>query len=151
MLKIKYKEDGQIDRFKARLVAKGYSQTEDIDYQETFAPVVKMVTMRCILALAAAESWEIFQMDVYNVLLQGGLFEEVYMELPKGFTSSEKGHVCKLVKSLYELKQASRQWNVKLTKVLCHSLFTERSSTGMVIVLVYVDDLLITGSDPLLI
>lgn len=66
MFKLKYKEDGQIDRFKARLVAKSNSETEGIDYQETFAIVVKMVKVRFIIALAAAENWEIYQIDVYN-------------------------------------------------------------------------------------
>lgn len=157
--KIKYKADGQVDRFKARLVAKGYSQAEGIDYQETFSPMVKMATVRSIIALAAAQKWNIFQMDVFNAFLQGDLLEEVYMELPKGFYNAEKDKhlVCKLMKSLYGLKQASRQWNAKLTEALLssgysqshldYSLFTKKKGNGIVIVLVYVDDLLLTGND----
>ncbi|MDV3181207.1 MAG: reverse transcriptase domain-containing protein [Candidatus Phytoplasma australasiaticum] len=123
VFKIKYKADGQIDRFKARLVAKGYSKTEGIDYQETFSPVVKMTTVRSIIALVATQHWNIFQMDVFNAFLQGDLLEEIYMELPKEFYSDKKSKnlVCKLVKSLYGLKQASRQWKAKLTEALLSS------------------------------
>ena len=155
VFKIKYQADGQIDRFKARLVIKGYNQTDGIDYQETFSPVVKMVTVRSIISLAAAEHWIIYQMDVYNGFLQGDLFEEVYMELHKGFQPHRKNVVCKLIRSVYGLKQASRQWNAKLTTALCdsgytqshldYSLFTKRRGSKLVIILVYVDDLLITG------
>lgn len=73
VFKIKYKADGQVDRFKARLVAKGYIQTEDIDYQDTFSPVVKITTVRSIISLAAAQKWNLYQMDVYNAFFAGGL------------------------------------------------------------------------------
>lgn len=96
-------------------------------------------------------------MDVFNAFLQGDLVEEVYMELPKGFTRKGEHQVCRLIKSLYGLKQASRQWNAKLTDALTnsryiqsqldHSLFTKRKGSTLVIILVYVDDLLITGND----
>lgn len=87
VFKIKYKANDEVERFKARLVAKGYNPTEGIDYQETFLPIVKMVTVRSIISLAIDENWIIYQIDVFNGFLQGDLYEEVYMELPKGFTS----------------------------------------------------------------
>ncbi|XP_015168858.1 uncharacterized mitochondrial protein AtMg00810-like [Solanum tuberosum] len=100
-------------------------------------------------------------MDVFNAFLQGDLFEEVYMELPKEFKLEGENMVCKLVKSLYGLKQASRQWNAKLTTALYnsgyiqshldYSLFTKKRGKRIVIILVYVDDLLITGNDATLI
>ena len=157
--KIKYKANGEVERFKARLVAKGYSQQDGLDYQETFSPVVKMVTVRTVLTLAASKGWDVQQMDVYNAFLQGDLVEEVYMQIPQGFSHLHAGDqpVCKLLKSLYGLKQASRQWNVKLTQALLvagfqqshldYSLLIKKSNEGIVIVLVYVDDLLVTGSN----
>ncbi|PHT54683.1 hypothetical protein CQW23_03169 [Capsicum baccatum] len=116
--KIKYKENGDVERFKARLVANGYSQQEGLDYHETFSPVAKMVTVRCIIALAVSKGWYLYQMDMYNAFLQGDLDEEVYMQFPEGF--QQKGHhkVCRLLNSLYGLKQDSRQWKIKLTSSL---------------------------------
>lgn len=84
IFKIKHKANGEIERYKVILVAKGYSQTAGIDYQETFSPVVKTVTVRNIIALIATENWCTYQMDVYNAFLQGYLTEDVYMELPQG-------------------------------------------------------------------
>lgn len=151
MYKIKYKVDGSIERYKTRLVAKGFTQQEGLHYHNTFSLVVKMVTVRTILA--AQSHWPLCQMDFYNAFLQGDLHEEIYMTLPLG----EEHRVYRLLKSLYGFKQASRQWNLKLTTTLIqsgfsqskldYSLFTKRNGTRIVVILVYVDDLVITGSE----
>ncbi|KAJ0435793.1 putative RNA-directed DNA polymerase [Helianthus annuus] len=155
--KIKYKANGEIERYKARLVAKGYSQQEGIDFDETFSPVVKMVTVRCIINLAVENGWSLHQLDINNAFLYGNISEDVYMKLPEGYYSKDETKVCKLVKSLYGLKQAPRKWYEKLTSVLLtngfvqsmcdHSLFIKSTDSVFIVLLVYVDDIVITGNN----
>ena len=99
-----FKSDGH---YKARLVAKGYTQVQGIDYKETFSLVVRYESIRYLLAHATLQDWEIEAMDVKLAYLHGVLEEEIYMEQPKGFVAKgEEDKVCKLVCSLYGLKQA---------------------------------------------
>ncbi|GKD69240.1 ribonuclease H-like domain-containing protein, partial [Tanacetum coccineum] len=155
--KIKYKSSGDINRYKARLVVKGFNKKEGIDFDNTFSPVVKMSTVRCVIALSVTNNWPLFQLDVNNEFLYGDLDEDIYMTIPKGFASKDnKNKVCKLVKSLYGLKQAPRKWNKKLISVLKengfvqsandHSLFTKSKSNKFIALLIYVDDIVITGN-----
>eukprot|EP00268_Persea_americana_P059265 TRINITY_DN7252_c0_g2_i3.p1 TRINITY_DN7252_c0_g2~~TRINITY_DN7252_c0_g2_i3.p1 ORF type:complete len:904 (-),score=94.40 TRINITY_DN7252_c0_g2_i3:300-3011(-) len=152
---VKLKSDGSLDRYKARLVALGNRQEYGIDYEETFALVAKMTTVRTVLAIAASQSWPLYQMDVKNAFLHGDLKEEVYMRLPQGIPSSSKTDVARLRRSLYGLKQAPRAWFDKFRTTLLQlsfiqspydpSMFTLHSSRGSTILLVYVDDIIITG------
>jgi len=126
-------------------------------YFETFSPVVKLTTVRFLLAIAVSSGWFLHQLDVDNAFLHGDLHEEVYMRPPPGFQDSSSKMVCRLHKSLYGLRQASRQWNAKLTDALVafgfiqsttdHSLFTHRQNQSFTALLVYVDDVVLTGND----
>ncbi|MCO5579285.1 hypothetical protein L7F22_033139 [Adiantum nelumboides] len=95
--KVKHDSDGSVSRYKARLVAKGYAHTYGIDYEETFAPVAKMPTIRTGITVVAAKGWILHQMDAKNAFLHGELQKEVYMEQPPGFQDTgHQDYVCKL-------------------------------------------------------
>lgn len=154
--KLKRNELGAVIKHKARLVAKGYVQQQGIDFEEVFAPVGRMETVRVLLAVETHHGWPIHHMDVKSAFLNGDLAEEVYVTQPPGFTAKgEEGKVLKLHKALYGLRQAPRAWNVKLDKSLgklgftrCktdHGLYTRKKGGQRVVVGVYVDDLLIIG------
>ena len=106
MYRIKYTSIGEVERLKGRLVFHGNRQIEGVDYNETFVSVAKMGTICLFLAVAVSLNWELHQMDVHNALLHGDLHGEVYMKLPPGYRGATPGKVCRLRKSLYELKQA---------------------------------------------
>ncbi|CAL2231172.1 unnamed protein product [Prunus armeniaca] len=142
---VKLRFDGSIDRYKAQLVALGNKQEYGLDYDETFAPVTKMTIIRTILALAASQSWPLHQMDVKNAFLHGDLKEEVYLQLPSGMPTSSPNDVCKLKRSLYGLKQAPRVWFEKVS--MTPLFFYNEHLWGIVVLLVYVDDIIITDSD----
>ena len=111
IFKTKFNSDGSIQRNKARLVAKGYSQQPGVDFNETFAPVARLDTIRSLIALAAHKGWFLYQLDVKSTFLNGVLNEEVCIEQPQGFVENgEEEKVYKLKKALYGLKQAPRAW-----------------------------------------
>jgi transposase InsO family protein len=155
VFRIKKLADGRVDRYKARVVAQGFSQVFGVDYQDTFAPVAKLTSMRAVLAMAAIEDLEVHQMDVAAAYLNGDLEEEIYMRQPEGFEEHGKAHlVCRLRKSIYGLKQAGRAWYTKFSRSLTanlgftridedHSIFVRETHLGLVTLLVYVDDLLL--------
>lgn len=154
--KIKYKSNGDVEHLKSRLVVFGNHQNIGVDYNETFTPVAKMITVRVFLAVATSKIWELHQMDVHNAFLHGNL-TEVYMCLPPGFKSSNPNLMCRLHKSLYVLKQAQGCWFAKLVTALKrygfkqsysdYSLLTDTRGQVQVNVLVYVDDLIISGNN----
>lgn len=160
VFKIKHSPMDDNVRFKARLCARGFSQRAGIDFHETFAPVVRYDSVRILLALAAEMDLEIGQFDVKTAFLHGDIDEEIYMEVPKGITA-KKGVVCKLNKSLYGLRQASRCWNVKFDSFLKKFNFVQSSADPCVYhsdfqserayLALYVDDgLILTSSQKLL-
>ncbi|BBN70319.1 multidrug resistance-associated protein 9 [Prunus dulcis] len=156
--KTKLNLDGSVQKNKARLVAKGYSQKPGIDYNETFAPVARLDTIRTLIALAAQKEWNMYQLDVKSAFLNGVLKEEVYVEQPQGFVQkNEEIKVYKLNKALYGLKQAPRAWYDEIDSYFNKAGFKKSPSeatlyiktdegSGILIVSLYVDDIVYTGS-----
>ncbi|KAL5841705.1 hypothetical protein ACOSQ3_012308 [Xanthoceras sorbifolium] len=157
VFRIKEEHNGN-KRYKARMVVKGFQQKEGIDYNEIFSPVVKLTTIRLVLKIVAAENLHLEQLDVKTAFLHGDLEEEIYMRQPEGFKEAGKENlVCRLKKSLYGLKQAPRQWYKKFDSFMSSSGFTrcqadhccyiKRFDNSFIILLLYVDDMLVAGSD----
>jgi hypothetical protein len=121
--------DGSFDRYKARWVLRGFTQCPDVDYDETFNPVVKPATVRMVLTIAVSRDWPIQQLDVKNAFLHGTLTETIYYSQPTGFADpAHPDLVCRLKKSLYGLKQAPRAWYSRFTSFLLSLGFAEAKS-----------------------
>ena len=158
IFKTKLKENGEVDKYKARLVAKGYEQEFSVDYEEVFAPVARHDTIRLLIALAAQNSWPIFQLDVKSAFLHGDLKEQVFVKQPPGYVKvGDEFKVYQLKKALYGLKQAPRAWYSRIEAYFfkegffkCpyeHTLFVKVEGENMLVVSLYVDDLIYTGND----
>ena len=151
VFRLKYNSDGSIQKRKARLVGKGFTQRYGFDFTETYAPVVRMVTARMMLAYANQHNLIVHQMDVKAAFLNGQITEEIYMRQPRGF--EEGNMVCKLNKSIYGLKQASKTWNDRFNSFAskagfrrCEAdccLYVRQAGFSSVYLILYVDDVLI--------
>ena len=155
--KRKRRSDGKVETFKARLVEKGYTQKEGIDYEETFSPVAMLKSIRILLAVAASLD-EIWQMDVKTTFLNGSLEEDIYMHKPEGFIARGQEHMaCKLQRSIYGLKQASRTWNIRFDQAITlygfekspdePCVYKRIQGTKVVFLVLYVDNILLIGND----
>ncbi len=156
---LKFDSTGNISRYKARFVCKGYTQTAGVDYFETFAPVVNATSLRILLAMAARNNWDVLHMDVKTAFLNAPVDEKIYVQQPQGFVvRGKEGWVLELLKSLYGLRQAPRNWNKAITDFLLSlgfvqskadsCLFYHYDDSGKIcLVSVYVDDILLTGDD----
>jgi hypothetical protein len=157
VFKIKKDPDGNIIKHKARLVAKGYAQQLGVDFDEVFAPVATIETVRVLLALVAQGGWEVHHMDVKSAFLNGDMSEIVFVQQPPGFDVGKGDKVLRLRKALYGLKQAPRAWNAKLDRELIalgfvrskmdHAVYRRSNRNSFLLVGVYVDDLIISGPD----
>lgn len=157
VFKNKLLSSGDLDRYKARLVAKGFNQRYGVDYSETFSLVIKTTTLRLVLGVSVRKSWPILQLDVNNAFVQGTLTEEVYMSQLLGFIDKDRpDYACRLKKPIYRLNQAPRAWYLELKTHLLNSGFTNSLADAslfiynhnrcLIYVLIYVDDILVTGN-----
>ena len=139
-------------------MAKGYTKKEGIDYEETFSPVAMLKSIRILLAIAASQDYEIWQMEVKTEFLNGSLEEDIYMQQPEGFIDRRQEHMaCKLQRSIYGLKQASKTWNIRFDEAInlygfekspdepC--VYKRIQGTKVVFLVLYVDDILLIGND----
>ncbi|GJZ61480.1 retrovirus-related pol polyprotein from transposon TNT 1-94 [Tanacetum coccineum] len=149
----KLDENGIVSRNKARLVAQGYNQQEGIDYDETYAPVARLESIRILLAIACANDFNLYHMDVKSAFLNGFINEEVYVAQPLGFIDFQKpNYIYKLKKALYGLKLAPKAWYDRLKAFLINDeylmgmvdniLFTKKLKSHLIIVQIYVDDII---------
>ncbi|KAL0445007.1 UNVERIFIED_CONTAM: Retrovirus-related Pol polyprotein from transposon RE2 [Sesamum latifolium] len=150
--------DGEVTAFKARLVAKGHTQRPGVDFEETYSPVAMAKSIQILLAIAAWYGYEIWQMDVKMAFVNGFVEEEIFMDQSKGFTViGEEQKVCRLQKSIYGLKQASRSWNTRFDEVIrgydfikndydpC--IYKKVSGSLIAYLVLYVDDILLIEND----
>ena len=155
---LKYHPDGNVAHHKAQLVARGFTQAHDIDYTETFSPVVRMNYIRVLLSLVINLNWSLHQLDVSNAFLYSDLTKQVFMEQPPRYVAQgETSQVFLLRRAIYGLKQSPRVWFVKFSGLLtaygfnpCKSeptVMLKTKSIGYVILTIYVDDILLTGND----
>ena len=161
LYKIKHVVYRSTEKYKARFVARGFCQKEGLDYDEIFAAVARYTTIHMIITLVASQGWNLHQMDVKTAFLHGSIKEEVYVEQPEGFEIYDrKSHVCRLKKALYGLKQAPRAWYEWIDSYLMKLGFTRSEADPNLyfkveddkplILVLYVDDLFLTGADPLI-
>nr|GEZ20804.1 reverse transcriptase [Tanacetum cinerariifolium] len=155
--KAKKNAKGEVEKYKARLVAKGYKQKHGIDYEEVFALVAHLKTIRMMIAIAAQHKWKIYQMDVKSAFLNGLLEKEVYVEQPEGYVAKgQEGKVLRLKKALYGLKQAPCAWNTRIDKYFQehgfrkylseYALYVKFENKSILLACLYVDDLIFTGN-----
>lgn len=152
----KFNADGSVERYKGRLVAKGYSQRPGFDYVETFAPTVRMASIRTVLALSAIEDLHLRSVAISHAFINGTLEEEIYMQQPEGYHFGNPGDMLRLKKSLYGLKQAGCVWNKTLHDTLCSmgfnrlksdsSLYVYSRGSTRIIIPIYIDDMTISST-----